>query len=239
MKATTINFTDVGVEDIYLLGDIHGNLQYVKYKINTLDLHDCLIIICGDVGLGFSPKSELSQIQFLNKKILKPRNVYVVAVRGNHDDPSLFVDTTIKTHWINVCDYTVLQVQETNILCIGGATSIDRTWRMQNKIGYWPEEKVQYCPPVDIPIHVICSHTAPAFCYPLTHDVTVQMFAQDDWTLIEELDEERRLMNTIYEDYKDTLTHWYYGHFHDPHIEYVDNKKFTLLGIEQLAQHYG
>ena len=33
-------------------GDLHGNLQYLKYKINEQHLKDCCIIVCGEFGFG-------------------------------------------------------------------------------------------------------------------------------------------------------------------------------------------
>lgn len=69
--------------------DIHGNLDYLKYFINTgvgfpqqKILNSC-IILCGDVGLGFTPELENMNISFLNKLCEKTNN-YIIAIRGNH-----------------------------------------------------------------------------------------------------------------------------------------------------------
>ena len=134
MKEIMIKFPDT-IKELYFVGDIHGNFEFIKYKVNSLHLHDCLIILCGDIGLGFCLQQDIDKINFINK-LLHQHNVYVVGVRGNHDDPSCFTDTTLSKNWINVPDYTVLSVMNQNILCVGGGTSIDRRWRIFKKIGY-------------------------------------------------------------------------------------------------------
>lgn len=236
MKEIMIKFPDT-ITELYFIGDIHGNLDYVKYKVSSLHLHDCLIILCGDVGLGFSPIQDTDKINYISK-FLQKHNVYVVGIRGNHDDPSFFVDTSLTKNWINVPDYTVLTVLNQNILCVGGGTSIDRKWRIANNYGYWPNEKAQYQPKCTLPISIICSHISPSFTYPLTKGDIVNYYTSEDPELLRELDEERQLMDKIWEDYKKTLTHWFYGHYHADNIEYIENVKFTLLNCEKLAQYY-
>ena len=44
------------ITDIFICGDLHGRLEYIKYVINNNHLTNSVIFICGDVGLGFQPK---------------------------------------------------------------------------------------------------------------------------------------------------------------------------------------
>lgn len=120
------------VKTLYLTADLHGSLELIKYYVNYHHLKDTCIIICGDVGLGFQPKWERHMIELINKKLILS-NCYVVGLRGNHSNPSCFQDTSIvkengnPRNWINVPDYTVINVCNKNILCVGGGCSIDRT----------------------------------------------------------------------------------------------------------------
>ena len=41
----------------------------------------------------------------------------------------------------------------------------------------------------------------------------------------------------VYNDYKDTISHWYYGHFHQSMFQEINNIKFRLLDIGELIQH--
>lgn len=68
--------------------DIHGNLDYLKYFINTgvgfpQRIFNSCIVLCGDVGLGFSPKLEEQKLSEL-KKICEKSNCVIFLIRGNH-----------------------------------------------------------------------------------------------------------------------------------------------------------
>lgn len=114
----------------YCCGDIHGEFGAVSTFINSYCLYDCVLIVCGDVGLGFNKERYyIDTLEKLNKTCEK-RNVYVLMVRGNHDDPRYFRDKFIDySHVKAIDDYTVVETNNKNILCVGGAVSIDRTWR--------------------------------------------------------------------------------------------------------------
>lgn len=154
------------IENLYFCGDIHGNLDYLKYFIKTgvgfsQKISNSCIVLCGDVGLGFSPNLENMKISFLNKLCEKTNN-YIIAIRGNHDNPEFFKGIYNK-RFKAVEDYSVVQFKDKNILCIGGGTSVDRIYRKDNKWGYWEDEKIieltnfeeiPYC-------QIIASHCAP------------------------------------------------------------------------------
>ena len=44
-------------------------------------------------------------------------------------------------------------------------------------------------------------------------------------------------MDVIYEDYKDSIKYWYYGHFHDSKTEVINQVVFKLLGINEFVEH--
>ena len=230
------------IKDIYFCGDLHGNLEYLKYIINNYHLTDSVIFICGDVGLGFQPKWERSMIDFINKKLVAT-NCYIIGVRGNHDDPLCFQDIDLvkdngqSRNWLNVPDYTIVHVLNQNILCVGGGTSIDRMYRLEMGYGYWSNETIQYQPKVTEHIDIICSHSAPSFCYPVDKGDIVFQFAQSDPKLLEDLDNERKLLDCIYDDYKDDVTHWYYGHFHKSQMQLINKTTFKLLNIAEICRH--
>lgn len=96
------------------------------------DLHDCSIVFCGDVGLGFKPVNKWFQwIHGLKlPSLLKKRKVDLYFIRGNHDNPAWFDDKTLVTQYLKaVSDYSVLSSANHNILCVGGGVSIDRSER--------------------------------------------------------------------------------------------------------------
>lgn len=125
-----MNKLDIQASNIYAIGDVHGYFGSLIAMIKRYDITDTCIIVCGDCGLGFNnwdaTKTHLSKLN----KVCKKNNVTIVMFRGNHDDPSFFTQGKITSNIIPVPDYTVIN---DSILCVGGATSIDRQYRMQLK----------------------------------------------------------------------------------------------------------
>jgi len=127
------------IQDCYIVGDIHGEYGSLLYSIKWAELQDCLIICAGDCGMGFTTvegaKNELSKL----RKYCNNNNIHVFFVRGNHDNPEWFEKKVINFPNVKcIPDYTVVTYNNngtlTNILCIGGATSIDRNGRLKQML---------------------------------------------------------------------------------------------------------
>lgn len=103
---------------------------------------------------------------------------------------------------------------------------------------YWPDEPVIYRPKVEEHIDIICSHSAPSFCYPNDKGGIVKDFAAYDSELLNDIDNERAVLDRVYEDYKNEVTHWYYGHFHKNQMQTINNTMFKLLNIGEIVRHY-
>lgn len=231
------------IKDLYFVGDIHGNLELIKYYVNTHHLKDSAIFICGDVGMGFQPKWERAMINYINKKLVL-NNCFVIATRGNHDNPLCFQDVSLTKlndkpiNWLNIPDYSIINVANKNILCVGGGISVDRTWRLEKGYCYWENEQIVYQPKVEEKIDIIVTHSAPTFCYPFTKGGFVMEYAKNDPTLLDDIQTERETLTKVWEDYKDTITHWYYGHYHANNMQCIDNVWFKLLGVGEIVRHY-
>lgn len=266
-NTTTINFYYNKVNDIYCIGDLHGNFEQLKSLIAKYGLKDVAIIVCGDIGIGFYKDEYYNNTFKKLNKLFKERNVFFYLFRGNHDDPSYFNGdkkvnlSNIKT----IPDYSVIQILTKvdnknvtrNILCVGGAISIDRSSRIlrmdrrkfeaekygkksQIKKEYWVDE-IPFFDEImldaifksGIKIDTVCTHTAPSFCYPITKKVSY-LFIGSDKNLKEDLNYERKIMDKIYEKIKQNdnpLTKWIYGHFHEHYTDEIDNVKFVLLDM--------
>ncbi len=112
------------------IGDIHGAFDGLTGWFRQYDLQDATLVFCGDVGLGFESEEYYKQtFRKLNRECHK-RNLTLVFMRGNHDDPSYFAEQKINYSNIkSVPDYTILSVAGFTILCVGGGISIDRVNR--------------------------------------------------------------------------------------------------------------
>jgi len=130
--------------DIFFLGDVHGQFDYLNWKIkdNPDVFNNSSIIQVGDFGIGFkyNESSEKISLKKLNDTCVK-HNIHIYAIRGNHDNPSYFNQNhdPVYSNIHLVPDYSVLTIDGKNILCIGGAISIDRVYRIEG-IDYWKDE---------------------------------------------------------------------------------------------------
>lgn len=194
-------------KSLFFVGDIHGNYSAVVGFIKRYNIKDSVLIFCGDCGFGFeSPSHYEQQIFPYLKRVLSPRNNYCIFVRGNHDDPELFNTFRYDYKRIKlVPDYTVVSVrcgnELKNVLCIGGAVSLDRSNRIsimkrnaQNysihhgcgfevalnntRKYYWARENCIYnekkLKEISVPIHAVASHSCPSICSPQSKSAVVQ-----------------------------------------------------------------
>ena len=113
---------------IIVSGDIHGNFNQLVFKLCIqYQLTDTLLIVAGDCGFGFEKKEYYEQIVRRNAKRMNQDNNWIVFVRGNHDNPAYFDGAMLNfKRFVAVPDYSILQVCNHTILCVGGAISIDR-----------------------------------------------------------------------------------------------------------------
>ena len=80
------------------------------------------VVVCGD-------NYYTTLYNRLAGRLCKANN-WVVFVRGNHDDPSYFNEEKVNYERFRcVPDYSVINVCGRNVLCVGGAVSIDRKYR--------------------------------------------------------------------------------------------------------------
>ena len=145
-----MNILDLSTYKNYIfIGDPHGidAIQDIL-KHFTKDVPDnTIMFFCGDIGLGFNSIEKESKALDNCNNIAKKHNYHLILVRGNHDNPNLYVsDSPLNKSNITVIeDYTLVNTFDKNVLCIGGAISIDRSRRTEGK-SYWKNETVK---PID------------------------------------------------------------------------------------------
>lgn len=90
------------------------------------------IVVCGDY----------KKLQ----KRLASNNCWLVMLRGNHDNPAYFNTIPIKhRRFLTISDYSVIQACNHNILCVGGAVSVDRSYR-KSSLKYHHDSVVKHHP---------------------------------------------------------------------------------------------
>ena len=241
-------------KSIMMLGDIHGNFNYLKWYIKAHKITDCVIYQVGDFGIGF--KREFNDMNVLGdlNKFLNEFNIKLYAIRGNHDNPYFF-DGHLENYFTNLHllpDYTVIDFKGTKILGVGGATSIDRKLRlneMRENLKYnreielychdecfkLDEEKLKTFENIDI----VVTHTAPDFCVPTNKNgfaSIVTHYMVGDEKLGDDLINERTLLTKMWDvvTEKNKPKLWLYGHFHNENNEVINGCEFRLLDINQM-----
>lgn len=239
---------------IMYLGDLHGNFNLIHQYIDLYGIKDTHIIQAGDFGIGFQTvEKERRMLEMYHTKLVK-NNVFLWGVRGNHDfkghfDNDPFGLTNIKL----VKDYEVLNLEGKNILCMGGAVSVDRCVR-KNKaqfegvfndvagLEWWNNENFV----LDIEklgklrnIDIVVTHTCPEYCPPdntFGFGYFVESYIRKDYELKKDLIIERKQITDAFQILKmnNDIKYHYYGHYHKHDYCEVDGTKHRMLGIGEL-----
>lgn len=199
------------------IGDIHGNFQELQYRIKPF--RDTVFIVAGDCGFGFYNTKEEHIKKMLKStwnQFLEKRNLTLLFIRGNHDLCTMFTDELFSDRFRLLRDYSIVTVNDTNILCVGGAVSVDRRFRKTNK-DYWLGEEMLH--PNDIPsfesVDIICAHTASR------NWITHLLPPMPDWLkisfdvdkkLIVDTERENEVCDILITELKPK--YWIHGHYH-------------------------
>ena len=241
-------------KNIVVCGDIHGDFNGLVFKLCVqYQMMDTLLIVAGDCGFGFEKPGYYDIIHNRNSARLSKANNWILMVRGNHDDPSYFNEEKIShERFRTIPDYSVIQACDHNILCVGGAISIDRYNRQKydnrNRISqvasYWPDEVPVYDETLlneiskEFKIDTIITHTAPSFCELFSKD-GIADWAEWDPELFTDIDKERHTIDQIFNHLKSDahpVSHWYYGHFHRSWTSEIEGVLFSMLDIMEFKE---
>ena len=241
-------------KNIVVCGDIHGEFNAVIFKLCVqYQMTDTLLIVAGDCGFGFEKPGYYDIIYNRNSARLSKANNWILMVRGNHDDPSYFNEEKISyERFRTIPDYSVIQACDHNILCVGGAISIDRYNRQKydnrNRISqvasYWPDEVPVYNETLlneiskEFKIDTVITHTAPSFCELFSKD-GIADWAEWDPELFTDIDKERHTIDQIFNHLKSDahpVSHWYYGHFHRSWTSEIEGVLFSMLNIMEFKE---
>ena len=237
---------------IIVSGDIHGNFNQLVFKLCIqYQLTDTLLIVAGDCGFGFEKKEYYEQIVRRNAKRMNQANNWIVFVRGNHDNPAYFDGAMLNfKRFVAVPDYSILQVCNHTILCVGGAISIDRIYRInewnrnkyrvhsnesqENDISrnlYWQNEVPVYDPnkmnaiPASFLIDTVVTHIPHLHIVNYSPKNNLSQWTINDPSLIEDIQFGRETMDMLLHHLKTDnhpISHWYYGHFHQSWHSAID-----------------
>lgn len=224
-----------------LIGDIHGEVRSLIRFINSNEKY-CIQL--GDFGLIFDNTEDEKYVLDYLEDLLSQKDKYIFTILGNHENydfydklpESFFMGTKVKkytNHIMAVCRGEILTLDGKSFLCLGGADSHDKEWRMeyekinQKKI-WWEQEIISE---EDIQnaydnlewtsgkVDFILSHTPPAcFCYQLYKD---GVFSKSELLL-------EQLLNVAEFDT------WYCGHVHTSACKSIGESAIVSLNIDEM-----
>ena len=194
-------------------------LKKIRKKNNRTDLENSIIIVAGDISLGFNKLEYYNQnLKSLNE-LLNINNSHLLFIRGNHDDPSYFHENKIDFSNIHtIDDYTVVLTQNHKTLCVGGAISLDRSWRITreaiiNKYNsetnkkkiYWENEPFAYdenslieFKENHVEIDSVITHTYPRVDRISSKQNQIDYWSENDEALITDLKKESEDIINLY-----------------------------------------
>lgn len=219
---------------IYLTGDTHGLEDFHKLHIFAgehpeLTKND-YVIVAGDFGAIWSEKTLVANLKYFTELPFT-----VLFVDGNHENFDLLnsypVETwnggkvhKIKPDIIHLMRGQVFEIEGKIIFTFGGATSIDRDWRIEGR-SWWKQELPTY-EELDEGIENL-KRFGNKVDYIITHSCSerAMMYPAIRNSATLKLDCPEVQMLSYIED-NATFKHWYFGHFH---VDAELSDKYTVL----------
>jgi len=136
---------------VYITGDKHGDFKSLKSFCRNFDIKESdKIILLGDVGLNYF----LDSSDFKRKKSLNSLGCQFLCVHGNHEircenissyltiqnDMGEFYQEKLFPNLLFMKDGEIYDIEGKSYLCLGGAYSVDKWYRLQSG-GKWFEDE--------------------------------------------------------------------------------------------------
>lgn len=231
------------MSNYFITGDKHGYMKCFKPfsdKFDT-DLSDIMIIL-GDAGLNYY----LDTYDILTKDELKYVPMTFFCVHGNHEERPYNIEgyklvdfkgakAYVEDLFPNIYfakDGEIYDFDGKKVICIGGAYSVDKYYRLENGYNWFESEQPndeiktyveQQLNKVDWKIDYVFTHTCP------TRVIPTDMFIKGiDQSMVDNSTEE--WLNTI--EQKLDYSKWFCGHWHTDRL--VDNIRFMFDDIIEM-----
>lgn len=229
---------------IYVTGDTHGKMSRIKlFCEKNKTSKDDILIILGDSGINYYQNERDKSI----KKYLSALPITLFCIHGNHDERPQNIKTYINKEFLNAkvmyekefpnilfgIDGEIYNMDNKNVLVIGGAYSVDKQYRIIFGEKWFKDEqpsdeiksKVENVI-LNSNIDIVLSHTCPYKYMPVEWFISgIDQGDVDNST--------EKWLDTIYEKVDNNLKKWYCGHFHG--MKEIDKMMFIFENYKILG----
>lgn len=194
----------------------HDNVASLRYscpKVMSRGNGSCdnsIIFVSGGLGLGTKDDNLFTDLFESVNKLASNNNSFVVFIRGCNDNPEYF--TTNKMEFSNIVfaeDYSVIKLEGFDCLCVGGGIPVDRQWKIEQEKRFGKKLYFENCNSTldkeclkeileNNKIAVVVTNTQPTFVSETVKDSVGDKWAENDETLIQDITNQRLVMDGIY-----------------------------------------
>lgn len=232
---------------LFALGDTHctdRTLSVIQkaFKSGILIPGDTVMHV-GDAGMiGMNARAVEKYYKLLHRR-MKERDLELCIIRGNHDDPRIFINPPTWSPYVTFCtDHALAEDLNNNILVrfVGGACGIDRHYCTPG-VDWWPE--IMPIPPNNPlepnPVDIVIAHSLPGEIRKMAmnwcpHQSDFVMRCLDDPIIQVDINDEGIILGESLKKYRPKL--WVCGHFHF-HCDFdFDGTRYIVLDRNELMQ---
>jgi 3-oxoacid CoA-transferase subunit A len=221
---------------VYVTGDTHGNFKRIgKFCNEQQTTVDDILVILGDVGLNYN----LNRQDDYLKSNVSELPITLLCIHGNHEERPYNVDgykTKAFNHGIvwyqekypNILfaqDGSIFEFNNLKCLCIGGAYSVDKFYRLKSNLHWFSSEQPTEEEKAKIEKSIAAANWKVDFVF--TH--TCPYETRPSHLFLDKVDQST--VDTSMEEWLQTISdrldfdEWFFGHYH----KYWRNGKYRML----------
>lgn len=201
-------------QSVRIIGDVHG--KFDRYEKLIADVPFSLQL--GDMGVGFKKLVGDEVVPLRNPSFDKMSKGKHLFIRGNHDNPEV-----CKQQKYYIPDGTYL---DNKIFCLGGATSIDKKYRIEG-ISWWRDEELSWeeLDPIvnsyiELKPQMVCTHECP-------QSLANEILSAFNKTKINDYSNTREALEIMFHKHQPKF--WFFGHWHHSIKVKRGSTEFTCL----------
>lgn len=245
----------MAIRNVLITGDAHGliegRLNFVKREYNTYVPEETAVIFLGDFCINYGG----GKYDYPNKRRVAEYGYNIYALRGNHEmrasnvkstelvyDKFVHGDVYVEKDFPNIRyfrdDVTEYNIMGNEILCIPGAYSVDKWYRLQRGSLWFEDEQLT----ADEMAYADREYRGRHYEFVFSH--TCPLSFQPTDLFLRGLDQSTvdNTMEVWLESFKDKIEwkYWLFGHYHADRIErpYVEQFCMDVVPLHSIIERW-